>query len=150
MEQELLTLPEHLSSRQIFSVFVLLQFLFFICFWLPFWYLQTVRMYHCLSFFFPFDLAIVLSALGFTASNFNYHFSVLKLFFQDLFKLFHITHIISVSLKSVPSLESGLSCTCVLVRGIYFAFFYDFSVGFGNVSTIWYIQFFILFWYKFI
>ena len=41
--------------------------------------------------------------------------------------------------------ESERSCICASVRGIYFPPFYNFSIRFGTVPTVWYYSFSILF-----
>ena len=70
VKQELPTLPEHLSSPPVFSgVCVTRSLVLCVCF-----------IDGCLSFCFFFLLAIVLSVLQFTDSD--YHFGIFKLFFE--------------------------------------------------------------------
>jgi hypothetical protein len=71
LEQELYTLPEHLSSPPVFSEVRVPRSL-------------VLCVMFCRSFFVPFHLAIVLSVLRFTGSN--YPFGIFKLFLSNILK----------------------------------------------------------------
>ena len=119
VEQELFTLSEYLSSLPVFSwVRVTRSLVLCVCF-----------VDRCLSFF-SFFLAIVLSVLRFTDSD--YPFGIFKLFLIPLFIL--VTHFVFTSdlLTKIPAFLSILRCN--FLRHIYIP-----------PQTIWFRLVFLLF-----